>query len=132
MKDKAAKQADGQYIPEGYYFRDDADGGRLVKKEPPPLSELLTELERLNAAATESEQWSVVGNTVYIGDQFWVMPGRVHDARIAVAARVALPRLIAELHRLLGTDTPHGRCSTCGHPNKPDGCCSRSGCCNSD
>lgn len=26
----------------------------------------------------------------------------------------------------------HGVCSACGFPNKADGCCSRSGCCNSD
>jgi hypothetical protein len=24
---------DGLYLPEGYYFRDDLDGGRLVKKD---------------------------------------------------------------------------------------------------
>lgn len=41
---------------------------------------------------------------------------------------------IRALLDILGVDYPasHGVCSACGHPNKPDGTCSRAECCNSD
>lgn len=40
--------------------------------------------------------------------------------------------LAAELVDELRSPTKYGRCAACGWPNKPDGCCSRPGCCNTD
>lgn len=40
-----------------------------------------------------------------------------------------LDEAVAEIRR---RQYPHGRCAACGSPNAADGCCGRSGCCNSD
>lgn len=45
--------------------------------------------------------------------------GRIEEQECWWAGPIALP-------------TEHGRCASCGHANKPDGCCSRPGCCDSD
>jgi hypothetical protein len=47
------------------------------------------------------------------------------------AARTAC-EFLEEMKRLTEDVAPHGRCDACGHPNKPDGTCSRRGCRNDE
>ncbi len=44
-----------------------------------------------------------------------------------------LNEAVAEIQRRVAADKyPHGRCLSCGWPNAANGCCTRTGCCDSE
>ncbi len=66
----------------------------------PSVEQLHRELE-VCEKATPAKFWSSIGNTFWIGDDFWAMLGRKNDAAFIPLARTALPARIRDVLRLM-------------------------------
>jgi uncharacterized protein involved in type VI secretion and phage assembly len=85
--------------------------------------------DELRAAAERLRGYSM---NPKLGLGEWYPAHAGSDSPVQDSQRAFLRDLRAVAESVIQQTHPDGYCDACGWPNKPDGCCSRNGCCNCD